>query len=1164
MRIERHSVERGERKLLTPTQLSTHLACAHYTQLERKRRAGELKVEFIADPRLEAMQIRGVEHERAYIERLRHAGASIVDLRESRDPLYTLAAMREGAQVIVQAPLGNEQFFGIADVLLRVGDSYEPVDTKLARETRAGTILQLCTYCDMLAAMQGAEPERFHVVTPLAEETYRTADFAAYFRLIRSRFVNAVAPAEAGAPFPQTYPDPVPHCDVCNYWKHCDDHRRRDDHPSLIADIRNAHVKEFQRQGILTLAAIAASEGRLPEPPARGTPSTFARLGQQARLQLAARNLPLPPVEALPIEPARGLRRLPEPSPGDVYLDFEGDPFVGDHGLEYLTGYAYRNAEGALILEQHWALDAAAEKAACERFIDFVMARLEKYPALHIYHFGAYEPSALKRLCARYATRGEALDRLLRSGCFVDLHAVVREAFRIGIERYGLKELEPLHKFQRKLDLRDAGLARRDLELAIELDDRERITPELKKQVADYNGEDCLSTEALQRWLEGQRPTSMPRPPAANGAPTESVSDRDQRIASLQAALCTSSPSVSSPPSASVGGGDPGSEQSARALLASMLGYCRQEEKNAWWEFFRLRELPAEDHIDEREMLAGLQFLDVVPKQGKEKNERHRYSFPPQDTAIEAGDKVVFTKSEDPAPDGKTTSLSVEEIDHATGTVVFSVSKAAAGARPSAVFRHQVIGGEPIENSLLAFAASVRDHGFSDTGPFAAASQLLLRQRPRLGSGPESGEAQPNRFTALTPNLRLPDEPVLDAAKRICKSLSASILPIQGPPGSGKTYVGARLIGELSASLAGKKVGVTAVSHKVIDNLLEEVRDSGSPLRLVHKEKTKEGAPPGVEYVVGTPDTLNAVRAGAVVGATVWHWSSDDAEASLDYLFIDEAGQMSLAHALAAARAAKNVVLLGDPQQLEQPTKGAHPDGADVAALVHVLGKDRATLADDQGLFLDRTWRLHPAICAFTSELYYEGRLRSIDALERQRLDGDTPFAGAGLFLVEVPHEGNQSRSNEEIDAVERIVRHLLAGTQWTDHEARTRPLEPSDILVVAPYNAQVSALRRTLAPLGVTRVGTVDKFQGQEAAIVIYSCTASSPQDAPRGMAFLYDPHRFNVATSRARGAVIVVASPALFEADCRTPEQMRWANGLCRYREVAKQVAQFERSIR
>jgi uncharacterized protein len=409
--------------------------------------------------------------------------------------------------------------------------------------------------------------------------------------------------------------------------------------------------------------------------------------------------------------------------------------------------------------------------------------------------------------------------------------------------------------------------------------------------------------------------------------------------------------------------------------------------------------------------------------------------------------------------------------------------------------------------------------------------------------------------------LRRPGEPVLDAAKRVCKELDGGVLPIQGPPGSGKTFVGARAIAELART---KRVGVTAVSHKVIDNLLSEIHKSippgAPPLRLLHKHN--EDPPHGIEYSNDNADTLSAVREGTVVGATVWLWSSDDAVGCLDYLFIDEAGQMALAHALAAARAARNVVLLGDPQQLEQPTKGAHPDGADVAALVHVLGKDRATLADDQGLFLDRTYRLHPNICSFTSELYYEGRLRSIEELERQRLEGDTPFAGAGLFLVEVPHEGNQSRSNEEIDAVARIVQHLLAGTQWTDHEGRTRPLEPADVLVVAPYNAQVSALRRTLAPLGVTRVGTVDKFQGQEAPIVIYSCTASSPQDAPRGMAFLYDPHRFNVATSRARGAVIVVASPTLFEPECRTPEQMRWANGLCRYGEVAKQVDSFART--
>ena len=1126
-----------ERRPLTPTQLSTHLACAHYTQLERKRRAGELVVEFMPDPSLEAMRRRGEEHERAYIERLGHAKVS--DLRESRDPGATLAAMRKGVQAIVQAPLGNEIFFGIADVLLRVelpselgAWSYEPADTKLARETHAGTILQLCTYCEMLAAMQGVEPARFHVVTPLTEEAYRTADFAAYFRLIRSRLKTAVA----RTPAPATYPDPVSHCDVCSYWKHCGDQRRRDDHPSLIADIRTAQTREFQRQGIATLTAIAESSGKLPAEPARGTRSTFERLGHQAKLQLQARSQPLPPVDALPIEPLRGLQRLPEPAPGDVYLDFEGDPFAGEHGLEYLTGYAWRDAKGVLQLSQDWAVDAASEKAACERFLDFVAKRLEEYPALHIYHFGAYEPSALKRLCARYATRNETLDRLLRGGCFIDLHAVVREAFRIGVERYGLKELEPLHGFARKLDLRAAALARQDLELAIELSDSRRITDELKQQVAAYNGEDCFSTEALQRWIEGKRAEAIAagqqiqRPVQASSEPSEEVSKRDQRIATLRAELTADLPANPE---------ERNPEQAARALLASMLGYCRQEEKNAWWEFFRLRELPVADQIEEREMLAGLQFAAVEPKQGKERNARHRYSFPPQDTAVDVGDQVVFTRAEDPDPDGSGTSLRVLEIDYAGCTVVFSVGGKVGGSRPSAVFRHQVVGAKPIENALLGFAESVRDHGLQTSGPYAAASELLLRNPPRREKG-------------ATGTLRAPDEPVLDAAKRICHKLDGGVLPVQGPPGSGKTFVGARAIAELART---KKVGVTAVSHKVIDNLLAEIHKANTPgaqaLRLVHKDQGE--SPQGIEYLDDNAETLSAVGAGTVVGATVWLWSSDAAEGALDYLFIDEAGQMSLAHALAAARAARNVVLLGDPQQLEQPTKGAHPDGADVAALVHVLGKDRATLADDQGLFLDRTWRLHPAICAFTSELYYEGRLHPVDGLERQRLEGNTPFTGAGLFLVEVPHEGNQSRSNEEIDVVEGIARRLLADTRWTDQEGRTRPLAPSDILVVAPYNAQVSALRRALAPIGVERVGTVDKFQGQEAAIVIYSCTASSPQDAPRGMAFLYDPHRFNVATSRARGAVIVVASPALFEADCRTPEQMRWANGLCRYREVA-----------
>jgi uncharacterized protein len=1053
--------------------------------------------------------------------------------------------MQKGYGAIVQAPLGNSWLAGIADVLLRVntpsalGDySYEPLDTKLSRETRAGTIVQLCAYCEMLDLMQQLVPAHFHVVTPVKEECFRTVDFSAYYRFVRTRLQFAAT----AVPAPLTYPDPVPHCEVCAYWKYCDDRRRRDDHPSFIADIRTAHIREFQRQGIPTLTAIAESEGKLPATPTRGSSETFARLGHQARLQLEARNTALPPVDLLAIESNRGLQRLPDPSPGDVFLDFEGDPFVGDHGLEYLTGFCVRDAQGVISLEQLWAFESAAEKAACEHFIDFVMARLREHRGLHVYHFGSYEPSALKRLCARFGTRGEDLDRLLRGGCFVDLHTVVREAFRIGVERYGLKELEPLHTYSRRVDLRDAALARRDLELALELGDRDSILPRVREQVAAYNRDDCLSTESLHKWLEQQRSDAIergqiiPRPPLGDTEPSAQISERDQRIETLKKALTENLPQDPA---------DRSAEQAGRALLASMLGYFRQEEKNAWWEFYRLRELPPEEQFEEREMLAGLQFVDVLAKQGKERNLRHRYSFPQQDTAIDVGDRVVFTKAEDPATDGKSTSLTVADIDLTAGTAVFKVSKAAGECQPSAVFRHQVVGSEPLENSLLSFAESVCHHGFTSTGPFAAACELLLRLPPRLHLGTGSP-------------LRRTEESILEALKRVCSELDRGVLPIQGPPGSGKTFSGARAI--VSLAQAGKRVGITAVSHKVIDNLLEAIRDSMTPdmqaLRLVHKHD--EDPPRGIEYTTNAHEALGAIGERAIVGGTVWLWASDEAAECLDYLFIDEAGQMALAQALAGARSARNVVLLGDPQQLEQPTKGAHPDGADVAALVHILGKDQPTLRDEQGLFLDRTYRLHPEICKFTSDLYYASRLMPAGGLERQKLGGETPFVGAGLFLVEVPHEGNQAQSNEEAEAVTLIAQNLLRhDTTWTDRDERTRALEPNDVLVVAPYNAQVSALRRKLSPFKVTRVGTVDKFQGQEAPVVIYSCTASSPQDAPRGMSFLYDPHRFNVATSRAQGVVIVVANPRLFEADCRTPDQILWANGLCRYRELAKSIS-------
>ncbi|MBL8323688.1 MAG: TM0106 family RecB-like putative nuclease [Rubrivivax sp.] len=1167
---------------LTPTQLADHLACPHLTQLQRQQREGTLTIEFAPDPRLEALRLRGRQHEDAYVQRLRAEGLNVHDLRDpadeqaARDPAATLRAMQEGFDVIVQAPLAGSGLFGIADVLRRVpstasslpGYAYEPADTKLSVATKAGTILQLGAYAEMLHAMQGCVPERFHVVTPERTETHRTADYAAYHRHVRARLQQALA----ATPAPATYPHPVAHCDICRCWRHCDAQRRRDDHPSLIAGIRGGQVREFQQQGLARVTDIAQCEGRLPQRPNRGAPASYHHLGQQARVQVASRGAAVPAVEALPPEPgpARGLARLPEPTAGDIFLDFEGDPFVAHGGLEYLTGWCTRSDAGATVLRQLWALRGAQEKAAFETFIDFALACVQQHTGAHIYHFGAYEPAALKRLAARHGTRGEELDRLLRGRRFVDLHAVVREAFRIGVERYGLKELEALHGYTRAFDLRAAAAARRDVELALELGTPEALTPELRDAVARYNADDCLSTEALRGWLEHRRDAALqagadlPRPVPGELAPSEAVGERDARITALRDALrhgVPEEPDARTP------------DEAVRWLLAALLGYFRQEGKNAWWEYFRLRDLPVEEHLDEREMIGGLEFVQEVPRQRREINARCLFRFPPQDTAIDVDHVVKWPVFGAPGEEPETIAATVKEIDLDARTLVLSLNAKAMAALPTAVFRDPVVGSKVLEDSLLAYAQQVLDQGFeaSDANggdnPFAAASELLRKRPPHLGNGDHGAGAAAEPHPARP--LRREGEGATAALVRMSLGLRGGVLPVQGPPGSGKTTAGAQAI--LALAAAGKRVGITAVSHKVIDNLLRAVRRAAQaaptpqPLRLVHKDDAPE-QPDGIEYVGKPRDAIEAIAPGTIVGGTAWLWASADAAGCLDILVIDEAGQMALAVALAAARAARNLLLLGDPQQLEQPTRGAHEEGADVAALVHLLGPGQATLRPEQGLFLEHTYRLHPSLAAFTSDTYYEGRLRAADGRVRQRLGGPDarpagppmPFAGAGLFLVEVPHQGNQAVAHEEVRAVVAIARTLLQpGTTFTSHEGHTRALTPQDILVVAPYNAQVSALRRALArEVQVHAVGTVDKFQGQEAPVVIYSCTSSSPEDAPRGMAFLYDPHRFNVATSRARCTVIVVASPRLFEPDCRTPQQMAWANGFCLFAERAAKV--------
>ena len=1121
---------------LSASDLSNHLACRHLTALDLDVATGRQTAPAWNSPDVQILQERGIAHEEAYVEHLKSTGLAVASFRKfSNDETLmteTLLAMQGGVDVIVQAAFGDDDWFGRVDVLRKVdkpselGDwSYEVYDCKLAHETKAATIFQLSLYSHLVGAAQGLLPEAMYVVPPgetYEPEQYRVLDYAAYYRYVKSRLETVVRANGTGT---ATYPEPTPHCEICRWQRECDQERRDDDHLSLVAGINKLQRKQLGIWGTTTVAGLAGYPIPILHRPDHGSREGYVRVREQARVQVAGRQLGKPVHEVLQLTEEHGLSLLPEPSPGDIFFDLEGDPFVGLNGREYLFGVALPDGQ----YECQWGLTAVQEKDAFIWFVDLVMARWAQYPTMHVYHFAPYEPSTLKRLMGRHGVREDDIDRMLRAKLFIDLHTVVKRSVRASVEQYSLKALEVFHGFVRRIPLDEAGRALRTLQHSLETGRDLQVGDAVKEAIVFYNADDCFSTRSLRDWLERERAQLenagyvLSRPVVSDGTAAEAISDRQQRSATLAESLTRNIPLEAEQRSP---------DQAGCWLLANLLDWHRREAKADWWEFFRMKELTDEDLLDERSAISGLAFvarLDVVRKIPTD-----RYSFDKQETDVRAGNNVC---------QGGEKIGEVVAIDVVAHTIDIKKTKKTAQIHPAAVFVDKTGPNDAVlADALFRLGSWVDVNGVNAAGPHRAARDLLLRLPPRLvGNGSVLlGEG----------------ESTVDAAKRIAALLNESVLPIQGPPGAGKTYAGARMMCELIRQ--GKKVGITAMSHKVIRNLLDEVvvaaQECGiQGLRCIQKVgEVPDVLMPGITFATDNAEPLAALRAGAqVVAGTAWLWSREDYFESVDVLFVDEAGQMSLANVLAVAQAAKNLVLLGDPQQLDQPQKGSHPDGAEVSALEHLLAGAR-TIAPDKGLFLERTWRLHPTICDFTSEVFYEGRLHARDGLERQGISGHPWLSGSNLWFLAVEHEGNQNAASEEAEHIVTLTESLLQpGVIWADDKGQSRPLQAADILIVAPYNAQVSDL---LSRMPQARIGTVDKFQGQQAPVVMYSLTTSSPEDAPRGMDFLYSLNRLNVATSRAQGMVIIVGSPLLLEPECRSPRQMQLANALCRFVELAQ----------
>lgn len=1107
--------------IFSASDLSNHIHCKHLTNLNYDVVQG-LKDKPVSNSRtLDVLRERGIAFEDAFLNDLLNEGYTVtkIDPKDSEAAKKTIDAMQQGVDYIYQARLTNGRWQGWADFLVQVNQpsnlgnwSYEVIDTKLATHTRAGTILQIALYSEIIGEIQGVLPENMRVRTPEGEITYRVNDYISYLRLIKKTLDAAViTPIE-------TYPEPCGHCDICNWWESCNAVRRNDDHLGFIAGMGTSQIKEVKLQGVNTLHQMSELPLPIPFKPNKGSKETFTKLREQARVQNESRTQKKTVYELIELKEFTGFYNLPEPDSGDIYLDFEGDPLVEPSGLEYLFGWVFQGE-----YHQMWVSNMEEEKLALENFIDFVFAKRKEFPALHIYHFAPYETTALKRMMGKYATRENEIDILLRTNCFIDLHRILKQSVRVGVERYSLKDLEKYHGFVREMDLRTVSKIKADFEFLLESKKFDLITDEMKHAIQLYNQDDCFSTLHLHQWLEKERTlliskgNTIPRPLVKKVEEPEHVTAHLERIMPIYEALMSEIP---------VDFTERTPEQQAKFLLANMLDWYRREQKSFWWEYYRLLELESDELLDEKTVLTYLEF--TAHRETVKRSVIDTYKFPSQENELRSGTKI---KDQSGVSAGE-----IIDVDELQGLVKIKKGPAILDNHPETIIKFELIITKDKEDNLIRFAEWIVDNGFISNLPdYKVTRDLLLNQLPRL--------TDPLKATDV-----LLEKSIDWAAK-----LDDSYLPIQGPPGAGKSYTGSHMIFDLIKK--GKRIGITALSHKVIVNLLEKVKiladKEAFNLKIIYKGSSTDQKEYPWTMAKKVDDIADALQEYHLIAGTSFMWCNQRLKDSLDYLFIDEAGQFSLIDTLVVSHASKNIILLGDHQQLKQPIKGVHPEGTEVSALEHLL-EGMKTIPIDKGIFLANTWRMHPDICFYDSEMFYESRLQAVDGLENQRIEGNTQFAGSGLYYRAVQHQGNTNLALEEIDEVEKIVKELTKGdVYWYDENNEKHLIKHDDIKIITPYNSNVFEMQRRLPNIAV---GTVDKFQGQEAPIVIYSLASSSPEDAPRGMDFLYSPNRLNVAVSRARAMFIMVGNSRLFEPDCKSPGQIKLANPFCRFIELAK----------
>ena len=1137
-------------KLLTASKFKNWLACKFTTINEIKK---------LEDPKIskktfskteEIRKQRGDEFEEKIYKELIKDYPNHIKIKKDKDSLKnTKEALKKGYDLIHKAHFEYDGWSGEIDFLIKGENGYEVYDTKLTTMPKPEHIIQICIYTEWLKIMQsGLLPEKMHLILGDKKNmvSYKVRDYQLYFQRNKAKYLDFLSLKKH-----TVEPEKCQFCKLCEWADSCEKQWIEEDHLNQIASIRNDQIQKIKKHGIKTLKAF--SQLNESEKIKDLNPLTFKTHLSQAKLLIKSIQSGQPEHKLLEIKEQRGFNKLPKKTKNDIFFDIEGiDKVLNEEdsennktGLEYLFGlYYFENDKPKFkYFEAHNKND---EKKALVNLLEFIGEHLKKYPESYIYHYNHYEKTALINLVKKHDTNFAQVNDLLREEKLIDLFCVVKQGIQVSEKEYSLKNLEKHYGFKRVGEIKKANES-----TDIYLDWVETQEKELFDKIILYNKEDCVSTYKLREWLLDIKPanTSWQKEKEL----IEREKNWEKENAEYKKLINKELKNLE-----------------IKNILSDILGYHKREDMVYWVDFFNRTSNKIPEQLIENAECIG----DMIQAK-KEKNEKgvnvYTYKYDEQEFKIKEKDRI------DDALDGDFKTKSIGKIINIENhnNLIQIESKNDDLPKNLSIARDTYVDSDPIIEGVLRFVKSA----IKKEKKYQATHEILNKNFPNI-EGLEKGKDILNSESFSS------DEEFLKQSLKIVEQIDHSYLYFQGPPGVGKTHTAAHIILELLKKT--KKVGITANSHKVIFNLLSKIEELAVEDNFIFKGfhkpgsdkekrfndgkfikntarvkvgKTKEGKPLYKEQM----DLLFESLEADLFSGTAWCFTRYDKKTGhpacdqrLDYIFIDEASQLSIADTVAISLAAENVIIIGDQMQLGSPTRALHP-GESGNSVPQYLLEDKDTIPSNKGIFIEKSRRLHPDVCSFISENFYDSRLKSHEFTKKRSIkfsDKEKLLTSSGIILLDAKHqEISRQKSVEEGEIIKKLFKKIIGSTfiDETKREKIERKITIEDILVVAPYNVQVNYLKSIL-PEG-SKIGTIDKFQGQEAPISIVSMTSTNSESLPRNIDFFFSRNRLNVAISRSQCLSIVIMNKELLETNCKKIEHIKLVNtfmGLEKYEKT------------